>query len=156
MIAVNKMDLTSPPWSRERYEQVQAEVGALLQEVHFDPRAIRAVPISGRGGDNLVVEPAAGSALRKWYRGPTLMQVLDDLRVPARVVTAPLRAIVTAVVTETGKGSAGVEVSLSVLRGRLRVGRSVGIATATAGGAALTVKRIVSSDGSQVGEWVGE
>jgi elongation factor 1 alpha-like protein len=43
-------------------------------------------------------------ALRQWYTGPTLLEALDSFKEPIRRVDAPLRAVITSVVSENTKG----------------------------------------------------
>lgn len=43
LVVVNKLDVTDPPWSQERYEAVKAAVGPFLTRTGFRPKK---VPIS--------------------------------------------------------------------------------------------------------------
>lgn len=54
IVVVNKMDTLTPAWSEDRYQQIKAEVGALLEELQFPPRGIRFIPLSGLTGENVV------------------------------------------------------------------------------------------------------
>lgn len=137
LVAVNKMDATSPPWSQARFEEVKTLVLAMLVELNFASKAIRFVPVSGLTGENLVdTSPHVGAALA-WHTSGTLLLALDSFKVPPRAVDRPLRALVTHVVSSDDKG---VELGVCVVQGRMRVGRSV----ALVGSAVLEVRRIVS------------
>jgi elongation factor 1-alpha len=59
----------------------------MLKNVGFNPKGIQYVPISGFVGDNMV-EPSDNM---KWWKGPTLMQCLDNIKPPKRPVDKPLR-----------------------------------------------------------------
>ena len=48
----------------------------------------------GSVGENLAVREEGGD-LSKWYDGPTLVEVLDKLEPPARLLDGPLRLPVT-------------------------------------------------------------
>lgn len=41
LVVVNKLDVTDPPWSEERYEAVKAEVGPFLARTGFRPKKVR-------------------------------------------------------------------------------------------------------------------
>ena len=43
-------------------------------------------------------------ALNQWYNGPTLLQAIDNFKQPVRRTDAPLRAVITSVITENDKG----------------------------------------------------
>jgi peptide chain release factor subunit 3 len=47
------------------------------------------VPVSGLNGDNLKV-PLAQNVCG-WYKGPTFIEILDDLELPHRDAEGPLR-----------------------------------------------------------------
>lgn len=40
VVVVNKLDVTDPPWSEERYEAVKAEVGPFLARTGFRPKKV--------------------------------------------------------------------------------------------------------------------
>lgn len=40
LVAVNKLDATDPPWSKERYEAVKAEVSPFLAKTGFRPKKV--------------------------------------------------------------------------------------------------------------------
>ncbi|MFV0309346.1 MAG: sulfate adenylyltransferase subunit 1 [Desertimonas sp.] len=76
VLAVNKMDLVD--WSEERFDQVVADVQALVDAVP-DVAAVPlvAVPVSALLGDN-VVESSVNTT---WYAGPTLLDLLETIAV---------------------------------------------------------------------------
>jgi translation elongation factor EF-1alpha len=126
IVVVNKMDSLSPAWSQERFSLIEGEVRSLLtDQLNFGAKAIRFVPVSGLRGENLVsVEDA--SPLLAWYNGPTLLEAMNSFKEPVRQVNKPLRAVITAVLSE-GKNS--VDVSVKVLQGKLLKGRGLGLPT---------------------------
>lgn len=143
------MDATSPAWSQERYEAIVEDVRDMLHRLQFDPRVVTSVPVSGFSGVNLTTPLPEDSPLLEWYNGPTLLQVLDQLRTPSRDTQSALRGVVTSVGSESSRG---LDVGLTILRGCVRVGRSVGIPSATSVGAVLTVRKLVLEDGTVVDE----
>ena len=54
IIGVNKMDSTEPPYSKDRFEEIQKEVRAFIKKVGYNPKAVAFVPISGWHGDNMI------------------------------------------------------------------------------------------------------
>ena len=87
IVATNKMDSTSPPYSKERYEEIKGEVSNFLKKVGYKPAVIPFVPISGWHGDNML---DSGDNM-KWYKGPTLLEALDGIKPPKRPIDKPLR-----------------------------------------------------------------
>mmetsp|Transcript_5756 Transcript_5756/g.9467 ORF Transcript_5756/g.9467 Transcript_5756/m.9467 type:complete len:501 (+) Transcript_5756:69-1571(+) len=127
IVAVNKMDNTSPtPWSETRFQAVQAAITTLLvQDMQFNPRLVRFVPVSGLTGENITTIDDAACPLKSWYDGPTLMESIDGFTVPPRFSDKPLRAAVREVLSvDQSKGKCDVEVS--ILQGSIRLNRTVG------------------------------
>ena len=87
IVATNKMDSTSPPYNKERYEEIKGEVSNFLKKVGYKPAVIPFVPISGWHGDNML---ESGDNM-KWYKGPTLLEALDNIKPPKRPIDKPLR-----------------------------------------------------------------
>ena len=87
IVATNKMDSTSPPYNKERYEEIKGEVSNFLKKVGYKPAVIPFVPISGWHGDNML---EIGDNM-KWYKGPTLLEALDGIKPPKRPIDKPLR-----------------------------------------------------------------
>ena len=85
IVAINKMDLVD--YRGETFEKVRADVIRLLLSLGFS--GARFIPISAMEGDN-VYKP---SGRMGWYRGPTLIQALDEIE-PERVGEKPLRFVV--------------------------------------------------------------
>ena len=53
IVAVNKMDLATPPFSQERFDEVKKKVSVLVKACGYSPKATTFVPVCGWGGDNL-------------------------------------------------------------------------------------------------------
>lgn len=85
VVAVNKMDTIE--YSEERFEEIVDNVGDHLTKIGFKKDAIVFVPISGFDGDNLDEK----SDNIPWYTGPTLVEALDNFKVPKRPIKKPLR-----------------------------------------------------------------
>ena len=102
IIAVNKMDASD--YSEERFNEVKDEVGKLLGMVGYKVDEIPFIPVSAFVGDNVVER---GDNL-SWYKGPTILQSLDDLKEPEKPTQLPLRLPVQDVYTISGVGTVPV------------------------------------------------
>ncbi|GAU15857.1 hypothetical protein TSUD_40780 [Trifolium subterraneum] len=83
----NKMDATTPKYSKGRYDEIVKEVSSYLKKVGYNPEKIPFVPISGFEGDNMIER----STNLDWYKGPTLLEALDQINEPKRPSDKPLR-----------------------------------------------------------------
>ena len=83
-VLVNKMDLVD--YKQEVFESIRGGVSKLLAS--FGYAGIEFIPASAMEGDN-IYKP---SPRMKWYGGPTLIQVLDEVEV--RKELRPLRFVV--------------------------------------------------------------
>jgi len=99
IVAVNKMDSTSPPYSKDRFEEISKEVSAYVKKVGYNPATVPLVPISGFNGDNMLeksdnmgwwkktkIERKSGS-----YEFETLFEALDNIEPPSRPSDKALR-----------------------------------------------------------------
>merc|ERR1712157_130570 len=87
MGACNKMDDKTVKYDEKRYKEIKSEVGAYLKKVGYKPMKIPFVPISGWEGDNMIDK----SSNMPWYKGPYLMEALDNVNPPKRPTEKPLR-----------------------------------------------------------------
>jgi len=87
IVLVNKMDDKSVNWAESRYTEIKTEVSGFIKKIGYDPEKVSFVPISGWHGDNMIDR----SANLTWYKGPTLLESLDNLIPPKRPVDKPLR-----------------------------------------------------------------
>jgi bifunctional enzyme CysN/CysC len=83
VLAVNKMDLVA--YDQDVFRRICAEFRAWAERL--DVEEIACIPISALVGDNVVDR----STEMDWYRGPTLLQVLEAAPVAAEVAGGPLR-----------------------------------------------------------------
>jgi elongation factor 1-alpha len=116
IVLANKMDVTQPPYSEQRYKQVKADIEKLLGSIGF--KNVPIIPISGYKGDN-ILKPSENL---KWYSGPTLLQALDSLKVPEKPTNKPLRLPVQDIYSITGIGTVPVG---RIETGILKVGDKV-------------------------------
>merc|ERR1711924_519548 len=81
------MDDVSVKYGEGRYKEIKAEVSTYLKKVGYKPMKILFVPISGWMGDNMIDK----STNMNWYKGPNLLDSLDNAKPPKRPVDKPLR-----------------------------------------------------------------
>jgi len=119
IVAVNKMDATEPPYSKQRYEQIVAILKKFMKSLGFDVNKIPFVPVSAWTGENLIER----SPNMPWYNGPTLVEALDQyIRPPQKPVDKPLRIPIQNVYSITGVGTVPVG---RVETGVLKVGDKI-------------------------------
>jgi sulfate adenylyltransferase subunit 1 len=79
IVCVNKMDLVE--YKQEVFEKVKAEFSRFTSK--FDYKDIHFVPISALKGDNVV----EGSLNMAWYKGGTLMNILENIPIEQDIDT---------------------------------------------------------------------
>jgi len=99
IVCINKMDDKSVAYSQKRYEEIKDEVGKFLMKIGYavfkQDKATKKitewlvpfVPISGWVGDNMIER----SDKMKWYKGPILLEALDQIKQATPPTEKPLR-----------------------------------------------------------------
>ncbi len=119
IVAVNKMDRQEVAYSEAKYNTIHEEVTKLLKNVGFKvEQQVVFLPISAFKDDNI----NKASPNMTWWKGPTLLQSLDNLQVPPKPVEKALRLPVQDVYSITGIGTVPVG---RVETGKLKVGEKV-------------------------------
>ena len=113
LVVLNKMDVVG--WDQEatylRMESMLMEF--LIKQVGYPAARVRCIPLSGLTGTNLFpignnnISDADTNTLRLWYKGPTLIEALDNFQGPAsqqlsKLLEKPLRVIVSDVIESSG------------------------------------------------------
>lgn len=91
VVAVNKLDTTTPAWSEDAFNSVKSEIQKLLKDTGFRDEDVAVIPCSGLGGENVVKSPPMD-----WIKNthPTLLQQLEKFAprsVATEVVGQPFR-----------------------------------------------------------------
>ncbi|KAI9574998.1 P-loop containing nucleoside triphosphate hydrolase protein [Boletus coccyginus] len=90
VVAVNKLDQVN--WEQARYEEVCEHLKTFFGQSGFQSSKTSFVPVGAMLGVNLVERKSPeASVLSQWYRGPTLVDLLDKLEPPVRDIESPLR-----------------------------------------------------------------
>merc|ERR1711907_567005 len=121
IIGCNKMDAVD--YAESRYSEIKKEMLTFVKKVGYNPAKVQCIPISGFNGDNMLDK----SAKTPWYKGPYLLEALDQLNAPDRPVDKPLRLPLQDVYKIGGIGTVPVG---RVETGRLKPGDVVTFAPA--------------------------
>lgn len=85
VVAVNKMDLVG--FKQDVFESVRAEYTVFLEKLGVVPQHF--LPISAKHGHNITV----ASPEMPWFKGPSILQALDQFATPATPEGLPLRLV---------------------------------------------------------------
>jgi elongation factor 1-alpha len=102
IVAINKMDAVK--YAEDKYKAAVDGVKKLFAMIGNKAENIPFIPVSAYEGDNVKTK----SANTPWYNGPTLIQALDNLTVPAKETDKALRLPIQDVYTITGIGTVPV------------------------------------------------
>ncbi len=102
IIAVNKMDTVN--YDEKKFLETKESVIKLLKGVGYKTEEIPFIPTSGYLGDNI----AKKSENMPWYKGPFLVEALDNFSAPEQPIDKPLRIPVQDVYSITGVGTVPV------------------------------------------------
>lgn len=133
IININKMDATKPQWNEARFNEVRTEVGKLLKMVGYKDENVQFVPTSGYTGENVVKKQTNMS----WWKGPTLLECLDNLSLPQKPTELALRLPVQDVYTITGIGTVPVG---RIETGVLKIGDTIVFSPSGATGEVKTIE----------------
>lgn len=100
-VVVNKLDTVG--WSQERFQEIIGKLGSFLRQAGFRESDITFVPCSGLTGVNLITNPTE-EKLVEWYKGPTLLEVIDNFKSPDRPISKSFRLSVNDIFKSTGSG----------------------------------------------------
>jgi sulfate adenylyltransferase subunit 1 len=138
IVAVNKMDLVN--YDQTVYDRIVAAYQDFAQRLGL--RDIRPIPLSALAGDNVV---DAGDKM-PWYKGPTLIELLESLSVYEESHDEPFRFPVQLVARHNGHEANDFRGYMGRIEaGRVRKGDKLVVQPS---GLTATVKDIVTLDGS--------
>ncbi len=124
IVAINKMDMVN--YDEKRFEEVKKQVLDLLKMVGYKPDEIQVIPVASLKGDNVVKK----SENMGWYKGPTLLEAINNLKEPEKPVDLPLRLPIQDVYKISGIGTVPVG---RVETGVMKVGDKIIIVPAREG-----------------------
>jgi elongation factor 1-alpha len=115
-IAVNKMDAAE--YSEDKFNKVKEDVSNLLKQVGINPETTPFLAVSGLMGDNVVKK----SDKMAWYKGPTILEQMDQFPAPEAPTGLPMRMPVQDVYDITGIGTVPVG---KIETGIMKIGQKV-------------------------------
>ena len=118
VVCINKMDDQTVKYQESMFNAAKQDVENLLKASGYNITKIRFIPVSGWTGENL----AKPSTNMPWYKGPILLQALDEFTEPPKPIEKPLRVPIQDVYTITGVGTVPVG---RVETGHMKVGDPV-------------------------------
>jgi sulfate adenylyltransferase subunit 1 len=92
IVCVNKMDLVA--FDASVFNAIRLEVVGIAEQLGITPDALHFIPVAAKGGDNVV----SVSAQTPWYKGPSLLALLESLQPGAGLGSLPARLPVQYVV----------------------------------------------------------
>lgn len=104
IVAMNKMDATTPPYDEKRFNEVKEQTENILKSVGYKVEDIPFIPVSAYKGDNAT----KASENMPWFKGSTIITTLDTIEEPAKPTDKPLRLPVQDVYTIKGIGTVPV------------------------------------------------
>ena len=146
IVAVNKMDLID--FDQSVYERIVKAYGEFAATLGL--KDITPIPLSALTGDNVV----DASEKMAWYKGPTLIELLEDLSVYDESHDAPFRFPVQLVARHNGHEANDFRGYMGRIEaGKVSVGDKLVVQPS---GQSATVKDIVTLDGSLQTAVVGQ
>lgn len=89
VLAINKMDEPTVKYSKDRYDPIVAKLTEHFKQLGYKPDSLTFLPISALKGDNIMTRFKPG--ICDWYKGPSLIEILDKIEIEGRDAKAPLR-----------------------------------------------------------------
>ncbi|MCX8158585.1 MAG: translation elongation factor EF-1 subunit alpha [Candidatus Diapherotrites archaeon] len=102
LVAMNKMDEVG--YNEAEYNNKKKEVEKLLGGIGYKIDTVKFIPVSAWIGDNVVKK----SDKMAWYKGPTLVEALDEFVAPPAPIDKPLRIPIQDVYNIKGVGTVPV------------------------------------------------
>lgn len=116
-VCVNKMDLVG--YSEKTFREIETEYREFLKQIGLQPKAF--IPIAAREGVN-ITEP---SPQLSWYKGESILSMLDTFQKAKNLEDKPFRMPVQGVYKFTEEGDERRIVSGRIESGRVSVGDKV-------------------------------
>mmetsp|Transcript_6073 Transcript_6073/g.18351 ORF Transcript_6073/g.18351 Transcript_6073/m.18351 type:complete len:577 (+) Transcript_6073:186-1916(+) len=94
LVAINKMDDTTiitpdGQWSEERFNECRTKLTPFLKQVGWKPGDLVWLPVSGFTECN--IKDKVPESVCPWYKGESLLDTLENLSPPERLLNAPVR-----------------------------------------------------------------
>ena len=120
-VVITKLDECG--FDQERFEQIKSVLLPYLRTCGFREESVQWLPAVGPNGENLK-SPPQDARLSSWWKGPTLVEVIDSFVPRHRLIEKPLRMPVSEVVARS-IGKSGLTVGGKLEGGALCPGTKV-------------------------------
>ena len=87
VMVINKMDDVTVEWSEARFKECSEKLMAFLKSVGYTKNDVMIMPISAQ--TTVGIKDRVPEKLAPWYKGPSLLEYLDNLKSLERKVNAP-------------------------------------------------------------------
>jgi len=124
IVAINKMDTVD--YNEQKYNDIKDQVSQLLKSTGFKVEKIAFIPVASFLGENIVKK----SEKMAWYKGPTLIEAINNLEEPEKPRELALRLPLQDVYKISGIGTVPVG---RVETGVMKVGDKVIVVPAREG-----------------------
>lgn len=141
-VLVNKMDLVG--YDEEVFGRLSAEYAAFLKRIGVEPHSF--IPVSGAGGDNI----ARKSARMPWFKGETVLSVLDAFRAEEPPENLPFRMPVQGVYKFASDGDMRRIIAGTVESGRASAGDEVEFFPSGKKSRILSIERFASPEATEI------
>ena len=90
------MDITQPPYSQSRFDQISNQVTMIARSYGYSPNNVAVIPVSGLHGDAMMYLSDNMPWFKGWSRsdgisGLTFRDALDGYRIPNRAIDKSFR-----------------------------------------------------------------
>ncbi|SHJ50343.1 bifunctional enzyme CysN/CysC [Paramaledivibacter caminithermalis DSM 15212] len=116
-VLINKMDLIN--YDLDVYKKVAYNFSKFLKKIDMNVTSF--IPVSGLKGDNI----AFSSKNMDWYKGKTVLEMLDNFKTGRKLTDKPFRMPVQGVYKFTKDGDTRRIIAGTVMSGKLKVGDEV-------------------------------
>lgn len=94
VVVINKLDdpsvlNTDSTWSKDRFTECKTKLEPYLKQVGWNPKNLTWIPVSGLTGQNLKVR--VDGAVCPWYTGESLLDTLETLKLPERLLSGSVK-----------------------------------------------------------------
>jgi peptide chain release factor subunit 3 len=100
IVIINKMDEETVNWAEERFNEIKEKLSPFFRSIGYAPKDVFYVPLSGYSGAN--IKDKVSSSVCSWWKGGSLLDVLDTLPPLDRDENGPLRIPVLDKIKERG------------------------------------------------------
>lgn len=100
IVVVNKMDDPTVEWSKARFDECTVKVAKFLEALGYKKEDLTFMPISAQR--TLGIKDRIPKDLAPWYDGPSLLEYLNEMKMPERKINAPFMMPISAKYRDMG------------------------------------------------------